>query len=269
MSKYSICISADTPDELYASVAAYLDRPTIGISSFTPATPSAPAAAPAAGAPADADEGGTSNAEFDSAGIPWDKRIHSETRNTNKDGTWKRRRNTDDIYYASVMAELSQRTAGQQPSSPPAAPASPAAPVGIVDNGPVVIPPVPAAPAPVSAVPAPPMAAPVAAAPAIPPAPAVPAMPEAPAAPVSAPPFDVAPAVPQAAPPPAAAPAAGMDYKDFMMKLSAAMQSGRFNQDALKAYLKQWELTDVTQLATNPVQTQAFYDWLKSANLID
>lgn len=43
---------------------------------------------------------------LDSAGIPWDERIHSSTKGTNKDGTWSRRRNTPDELFASVMAEL-------------------------------------------------------------------------------------------------------------------------------------------------------------------
>lgn len=42
----------------------------------------------------------------DKAGIPWDERIHSSTKGTNKDGTWSRRRNTSDATFDAVMAEL-------------------------------------------------------------------------------------------------------------------------------------------------------------------
>lgn len=271
MFKYSVTISGNTLAELYSSAAAFASGQgapfeTSNGYNITPAVsdtgnitvqvqPSAPAAAPV-----DADEGGTSNAEFDSAGIPWDKRIHSETRNTNKDGTWKRRRNTDDIYYASVMAELAQRTAGVQPTAVPATPASPApaAPVGIVDQGPVVIPPAPA-------IPAPPMAAPTAVAPSIPapPAAAAPAVPPTPAAPVAAP---AAPVEVVAAPP---VPVDGMAFQAFMPLYGKAMQSGRFNQTDADGYLKQWGLDNIGQLATDPAKVKLFYEWLKSGNLID
>jgi len=43
---------------------------------------------------------------FDSAGIPWDARIHSESRATIADGTWRKRRNVPQDVYDSVLAEL-------------------------------------------------------------------------------------------------------------------------------------------------------------------
>lgn len=43
---------------------------------------------------------------LDTAGLPWDARIHAGTKATNKDGTWSRRRNTPDEVFAQVMAEL-------------------------------------------------------------------------------------------------------------------------------------------------------------------
>lgn len=42
----------------------------------------------------------------DTAGIPWDERIHASTKTTNRDGTWTRRRNTPDEVFDKVMAEL-------------------------------------------------------------------------------------------------------------------------------------------------------------------
>lgn len=53
-------------------------------------------AAVAAGAPA-----------HDSAGTPWDERIHSASRATVADGTWRRRKNTPQETFDAVMAELS------------------------------------------------------------------------------------------------------------------------------------------------------------------
>lgn len=44
--------------------------------------------------------------QLDSAGVPWDERIHASTKTTNKDGTWTRRRNTPDAVFDAVMAEL-------------------------------------------------------------------------------------------------------------------------------------------------------------------
>lgn len=49
----------------------------------------------------------------DSAGIPWDARIHSESRATIADGTWRKRRNVPQDVYGSVLAELS----GAHPTS--------------------------------------------------------------------------------------------------------------------------------------------------------
>jgi len=47
----------------------------------------------------------------DSAGVPWDERIHSASRATIADGTWRRRKNTPDDVYTSVLAELTGKPA--------------------------------------------------------------------------------------------------------------------------------------------------------------
>jgi len=66
---------------------------------------------------------------LDSAGTPWDERIHASTRTTNKDGTWTRRRNTPDEVFATVMAELKGApVAPPPPPEPSAAEAFSAAP---------------------------------------------------------------------------------------------------------------------------------------------
>jgi hypothetical protein len=44
--------------------------------------------------------------ERDSAGIPWDDRIHASTKTKTANGAWTRRRNTDDALFDNVMAEL-------------------------------------------------------------------------------------------------------------------------------------------------------------------
>lgn len=72
-----------------------------------------------------------SNEPRDSSGLPYDARIHAETRGVNKDGTWKRRRNVSDEIVDAVTAEL-RATVGTAAPAP-------------VTTAPVVIPPPPAA----------------------------------------------------------------------------------------------------------------------------
>ncbi len=52
----------------------------------------------------------------DSKGTPWDARIHSESRATVADGSWRKRRGVDEAIFASVMAELH----ADAPPPPPA-----------------------------------------------------------------------------------------------------------------------------------------------------
>lgn len=101
----------------------------------------------------------------DTAGIPWDERIHASTKTTNKDGTWTRRRNTPDEVFDKVMAELKAANtamtleAAAGLTAPTPEPPQPSAVEAFTPPPSVVIPPVPAVPVP----PAPP--APVAVAP--------------------------------------------------------------------------------------------------------
>jgi hypothetical protein len=277
--RYSFAVQADTIDELYASVAAFLDRSAVSVTTYLQpptgvhadpvnihphqdgTTSLAQGAQPVATTD-DADGDDQPNAAppaFDKAGIPWDERIHASTKGMNQDGTWKRRRNTADVTYNIVMAELQAKaTAGQQPA---AAPQVPASPVGIVDQGPVVIP--AAAP-----VPAPPMAAPAAVAPAVPSAPAIPAAPAVPAAPAP-----VA-AVAEPAPVAETAPAPGMSFTTFMPKIAQAMATGKFTAAQLDAWITTpapdgWGMTNISQFQADPVKTEQFYGWLKSAGLVD
>ena len=79
--------------------------------------------------------------EHDAQGLPWDGRIHSESRALTQDGRWRRRRGVDDAIVAAVEAELRGVTAAPVAVAPPPPP-------------PAVAPP-PPPPAPVAAAPAP------------------------------------------------------------------------------------------------------------------
>lgn len=76
----------------------------------------------------------------DSAGIPWDARIHSESRATIADGTWRKRRNVSQDVYDSVLAELT--AAGGAVPPPPATTTNdtpePPAPT-VADTAPVAV----------------------------------------------------------------------------------------------------------------------------------
>ncbi len=85
----------------------------------------------------------------DAQGLPWDARIHSETKALNKDGTWRRRRNLDPAILEVVEQELQgQATPVNAPTPPPPPPPLPPAPVAAPPPPPPSpsIPPVPPAP---------------------------------------------------------------------------------------------------------------------------
>lgn len=114
--------------------------------------------------------------DLDSEGFPWDKRIHSSSKQTVADGTWRKRRNLDDAIYNSVKAELESKGYGKKTVTPQA----PQAPV--VAPTPVMVTPAPAPQAPVvpqvTVAPTPtPTPAPVAQ-PVVAPAPQAPALPQ-------------------------------------------------------------------------------------------
>lgn len=79
---------------------------------------------------------------LDSAGLPWDERIHSSSKNTVADGTWRRKRGVDEALVASVEAEL-RALMGNAPAAGAGAPTVESAPIA-----PVPAPAIPAAPAP-------------------------------------------------------------------------------------------------------------------------
>lgn len=68
--------------------------------------------------------------EVDSKGLPWDARIHAESKNKIADGTWRKKRNLDPNVLATVEAELRQLMAAPGAAASPVAPA-PAAPSAV------------------------------------------------------------------------------------------------------------------------------------------
>ena len=66
--------------------------------------------------------------ELDKDGLPWDSRIHVESRNKNSDGRWRKKRSLDSAVCAQVEAELRQLMgAPAAPLAPAPTPAQPAA----------------------------------------------------------------------------------------------------------------------------------------------
>lgn len=82
-----------------------------------------------------------SSADLDSAGLPWDARIHQKARNKKKDGTWKLQKGIDPGIVAQVTAQL----AATRPAAPPPPPVQTVTPVTV--PAPPATPAAPAAPA--------------------------------------------------------------------------------------------------------------------------
>lgn len=87
----------------------------------------------------------------DATGLPWDARIHSESKATVADGTWRKRRNVDPELVKQVEAELRGESpvaatpAVAAPSATEASASVPAPPPPAVEPVAAVIPPPPAA----------------------------------------------------------------------------------------------------------------------------
>lgn len=97
------------------------DTSTQTTASSQPAAPAAPANTGASAAPG--------AATVDSTGLPWDARIHSSSRTTNNDGTWKKKKGTGEVFYNQIVAELRQKQPAPAfvPLTAQAAPAAPQA----------------------------------------------------------------------------------------------------------------------------------------------
>lgn len=88
--------------------------------------------------------------EVDSRGLPWDGRVHAETKGTNKDGSWRSRRGVDKKEVAAVEATLPRRST--QPtvaqSFPTEIPSIPTYQTPKIEVAPVHAPPIAQAPMP-------------------------------------------------------------------------------------------------------------------------
>lgn len=102
MAQITITITLNTADSLDAEMLQRL----MGAPAPTPAP--AIAAQPEQ-APADEPP------EFDASGLPWDGRIHSESRALVADGTWRKRRGVDAEIVKQVEAELRGALVGEVP----------------------------------------------------------------------------------------------------------------------------------------------------------
>lgn len=74
--------------------------------------------------------------DLDAKGMPWDNRIHAESKGKIADGTWRKKRNLDPTVLATVEAELRQLmgapAAPLAPTTAPIAPTPPLAPAAPV-----------------------------------------------------------------------------------------------------------------------------------------
>lgn len=148
------------------SGAAGASSPSAPVSPHPTATGSAPSAMPPpdtsasampapVGSPAPAASSPTTPAApsqtgtLDSAGLPWDERIHSANKARNADATWRKRRGVEDAVTATVTAELRQSFPDPRAANAAALAAAAASPAAAVAVAPIpAAPPPPAPPAP-------------------------------------------------------------------------------------------------------------------------
>lgn len=147
------------------TVPAVMPATTLTATSTVPAPP-APTSANAAAIAAPQTGNLAGGVELDKNGLPWDGRIHAESKAKIADGTWRKKRNLDPAILATVEAEL-RAVMG----AAPAAPLAPVAPIPAPQAATVTTPTAGVASSAV-AVPAPPTAPAAPVAP-VPPAPSV------------------------------------------------------------------------------------------------
>lgn len=169
----------------------------------TPDAPSAPA-------------GATSPAAVDKNGLPWDERIHSGSKEKNKDGSWRQRRGTEPDYVTQIENEL--RAALRVVPLPPTVPnaVAPAVPIPEAPAIPVTVPAAPIATAPATGTATPP--SPATAAPEVPNA--APASSAAPTAPIPTPPVPPVPTAP-------ASTATPISFAQVMTKVTELHRAGK------------------------------------------
>jgi hypothetical protein len=179
--------------------------------------------------------GGVVRPELDKAGIPWDGRIHSDTRKQNADGTWRFRRNLETVTRDAVMAEL-KAAAGQQVQLPPGQSTD-----AVAGN-----------------VPVPPEAPPVPQQPVA--ANTLPATPGVPTAPVSLPALPVQPSVNVGVPDPpntGVVPPPVTGFRELMTKINVARAHGKLSQEQVETACREAGADSVTALAAQPALVPA------------
>lgn len=158
-----------------------------------------------------------SGVELDSAGLPWDGRIHAESKGKIADGTWRKKRGADPALVAEVEARLRELVAI------PAAPTtdSMGGSLNTPNPAPAEVPPAPAAPVAEEVPPAPP-------------------------APVTMPPAEEVP------PAPPAPVAATVTIADVFKFATAAEKAGTLTPDARTAALAGLGLNSMVELSARP-----------------
>ena len=184
----SLTAPADTTATTFAAI------PTAPVPPAPNSAPAAAIAAPQTGSPV----GGV---DLDKTGLPWDGRIHAESKAKIADGTWRKKRGVDPALVVTVEAELRQVM-----GAAPAAPLAPVAPIPAPQAATVTM---PTAGVASSAV-------------------AVPAPPTAPVAPVAPPP--PAPLVQAPAPVGSVPQDARAQFVGLVGRASAAIQAGKVTQ---------------------------------------
>ena len=114
MSKFELIVRTDNASEIALIVAALNGTATTQNVRYNTAPQPEPINVAAPNPPAanaEPDEGPVNSAApaVDSAGLPWDERIHARTKAIVNDGTWRKRRGVDDNLVRQVEAELRAR----------------------------------------------------------------------------------------------------------------------------------------------------------------
>lgn len=129
--------------QMLLTIAEMKDQNLLDVPAGTPAAPSAPLAPPAPPAPLAASNvlpfaapaGGpfsvpatpiapaAAAGEYDSAGVPWDARIHQKKKTVKADGSWKLQKGIADSIVEFVMKDLAPRIRSSSAAAPPAPPA--------------------------------------------------------------------------------------------------------------------------------------------------
>jgi len=190
----------------------------------------------------------------DSAGMPWDERIHAPSKGTIKDGTWRAKKGVSDELKAQVTAELSATTAPPMPTAQPTPQpqVTTATPIPTAQPTPqaTTAPPMPTAQPTPQVTTAPPM-------PTAQPTPQVTTAPPMPTA-QPTPQVTTAPPMPTAQPTPQVTTAPQNEFQSFMEKMQPIMQSGAVDAAYLSGLTSEiagtfaQPLSAITDIASNP-----------------